>query len=91
MISLRASKRTTVILTPDAEAVVRKLMRDRELSFNDAVNTAILGGLTRAGDRDIYRTPTFRLGAARVSVDRAVQVAAQLEDDGLLHKREAGK
>lgn len=83
--------RTTVTLSPDADALVRKMMRERGLSFKDAVNAAILDGLAGSRSRVRYSTPTVDLGEARVDLDRAVALAGQLEDDELLRKRSLGK
>lgn len=81
--------RTTITLTPDADALVRKVMRERGLSFKDAVNEAILGGLQPA--RPPFRTREVDLGGARVSVVKAVQLAGELENEELLRKSALGK
>lgn len=83
--------RTTVTLEPEADALVRRLMAERGLTFKRAVNEAILAGLAPKSARPAYSTPTFDLGAARVNLDRAVALAADLEDEHLLHKRDLGK
>ena len=69
--------RTTVTLTPAADAHVRRLMRDRGLSFKDAVNAAILAGLG-SDSREAFHTPVHDLGRARVGLDDALAVAATL-------------
>lgn len=66
-------------LVPEADAVVRRLMRERGLSFKDAVNTAILAGAASAEGRRA-ETPTFALGRERLPLDRALSLAAELED-----------
>jgi hypothetical protein len=83
--------RTTITLTPDADALVRRVMRERGLSFKDAVNAAILEGLAPKPRATAVDTPTFDLGRAKLPVDRAVALAAELEDEQLLRKREQGK
>jgi hypothetical protein len=84
--------RTTITLTPDADALVRRVMRERGLSFKDAVNAAIVDGLTSAPTRkEGTATPTFDLGRARMPLDGAVSLAADLDDERLLRKREIGK
>lgn len=62
-------------------------MRERGLSFKEAVNTAIRLGLTRDEQGDSFTFPTHRLGHARVHLDKALQVAAAMEDEELLRKR----
>lgn len=83
--------RTTITLTPEADSLVRKVMRERGLSFKDAVNAAIVDGLQPRRGADMYETPVFALGPARVPLDKAVALAAELEDEELLRRRELGK
>jgi hypothetical protein len=80
--------RTTVTLTPEADARIRALMRERGLSFKDAVNQAIVAGANSdgAGYRFVQRTANL---GARVSVVKALQLAAELEDEELTRRREA--
>jgi hypothetical protein len=83
--------RTTVTLTPEAESLIRRVMRERGLSFKDAVNAAIIGGLAPQAAPTAFATPTFDLGRAHVSLDRALARAADLEDEELLRKQSMGK
>jgi hypothetical protein len=83
--------RTTITLESDVEALVQKAMRERGLSFKEAVNQALRRGLTERANREPYRTPTFEMGAPRVPLDRALQLAAELEDDEILRKLDARK
>jgi len=83
--------RTTITLDPDVDAMVRKLMRERGLSFKEAVNTALRAGLAPADTREPFHTPTFDMGGARLSLDRALELAGRLEDEELLRKRSMGK
>jgi len=81
--------RTTITLTPETDALVRKVMRERGLSFKDAVNAAILDGL--APEREKFSTPAFSLGPARLSVEKALQLAGELEDEEIIRKMALGK
>ena len=82
--------RTTVTLEPDADAIVRQLMRERHLTFKQAVNEAIRrGDAARASTR--YETPTFNMGAPIVPLDKALQLAADLEDEEIIRKLAAGR
>lgn len=83
--------RTTITLTPEADSLVRKVMRERGLSFKDAVNAAIVDGLQPRTDAVAYKTPVFALGPARAPLDKAVAMAADLEDEELVRRRELGK
>ena len=83
--------RTTVTLDPDAEQIIRRNMRERGVSFKQAVNDAIRNsGGDPAARRKPFRTRTASLGTSRVSLDRALQLAATLEDDELVRKLRAG-
>lgn len=77
--------RTTVTLEPDAEALVRRLMRERGLTFKQAINAAIRAGAAPA-DEGTFRTPTFALGPPRVALDSALSLAARLEDEEIVRK-----
>ncbi len=83
--------RTTVTLTPEADALVRKSMRERGLTFKEAVNEAIVAGLTPDNGKRQFNTPAFNLGRARVPIEKALQLAGELEDEELLRKTSLGK
>ena len=81
--------RTTVTLDPDADALVRQLMRERGLTFKQAVNEAIRSGLARGSGigREPFRTPTFAMGWTEgLSLDRALAIAGELEDEDLARR-----
>ena len=82
--------RTTVTLDPDTEQIVRRRMRERGLSFKEAVNDAIRSGVTASPHDKPFRTQTVPMGESRVNLDRALQVAADLEDDELVRKLRRG-
>jgi hypothetical protein len=77
--------RTTVTLEPDVHAQVTKLMRERGLSFKDAINFAIRKGLT-PGDHAAFRTPTYDLGPPAVPLEKALRLAAELDDEEATRK-----
>jgi hypothetical protein len=83
--------RTTVTLDPDAEALVRRAMRERSLSFKDAVNLAIRRGLGSEPTTTPYRTPVRNLGVPKVDLTKALRVAGDLEDEQLISKMVDGK
>ncbi len=64
-------------------------MRERGISFKQALNEAIRGAAKMAG-RTTFRTELASMGESRVNLDRALQVAADLEDDDLVRKLRAG-
>ena len=78
--------RTTVTLDPDSDAIVRRLMRERGLSFKEAVNAAIRAGSPKRGRVEPFHTPTFELGAPSIPLDKALRLAADLEDEALIRR-----
>ena len=85
--------RTTVTLEPDVDLLVKRLMRERDLSFKQAINQAIRDGLTSpAGEREPFRTKTYDMGLKPgVNLDKALQLAGELEDAEIVRKLRLGK
>lgn len=83
--------RTTITLDADTAALVQRKMRDERTSFKQAVNDAIRAGLGAAEQRAPYRTRTAAMGVPSVNLDRALQVAAELEDEEFVRKMRLGK
>ncbi|MBA3877468.1 MAG: antitoxin [Anaerolinea sp.] len=83
--------RTTVTLDPDADAVVRKLMRERKLTFKQALNAAIRAGVSTGQRKTISYTRTKSMGIPKVPLDKALQLAGQLEDEEIIRKLALGK
>jgi hypothetical protein len=81
--------RTTVTLDPDVEQIVRRRMRERDLSFKEALNDLIRTGALEPAARKPFRTSTASLGVSQINLDRALQVVADLEDDELVRKARA--
>jgi hypothetical protein len=82
--------RTTVTLYPDTEQIVRRRMRERKVSFKEALNDLVRAGAGARPETRPFRTETASMGESRVNLDRALLVAADLEDDELLRKARAG-
>ena len=72
--------RTTVTLDPDVEALIRRAMRERGLTFKQAVNEAIRAGIGARAEQSDVRFPTYRMGEAIVDVTKALRLAGELED-----------
>ncbi len=83
--------RTTVTLDPDVEALLRKAMHERGLSFKAALNEAVRAGLAPGRGRSRYRLGPQRLGEAAVPLTKALRVAAELEDEEIARKLAIGK
>jgi len=83
--------RTTITLDPDVAERVRRVMRERGLSFKEAVNQAIRAGLSPESG-GAFRTPTHRMGFTQgLPWDKAIQMAGELEDEELARKLAARK
>ncbi|MGH3943050.1 MAG: hypothetical protein ACRDTG_31390 [Pseudonocardiaceae bacterium] len=82
--------RTTVTLDPDTAALIQQRMRERGISFKQALNEAIRAGATENRGAP-FRTATAALGVPTVNLDRALQLAAELEDEELVRKIRVGK
>jgi hypothetical protein len=66
-------------------------MRERGISFKEALNDVIRAGAHAAPEQQPFRTKTAAMGESRVNLDRALLVAADLEDDELLRKARSGQ
>ncbi len=82
--------RTTVTLDPDTEQIVRRLMAEQGIGFKQALNEAIRNGVRSRSKREPFRTQTAAMGRSAVNLDRALTVAADLEDEELLRRMRLG-
>jgi hypothetical protein len=83
--------RTTVTLDPDVEQLIRRRMRERNQSFKEAINDAIReGALSLSSGRSVFKTETEAMGKPVVSLDRALQLAGELEDEELIRRMQVG-
>jgi hypothetical protein len=80
--------RTTVTLDADVEALLRRAMRERGLSFKEALNSGLRAGLTQVTSRRRkFVQKTFSLGAEQnLRWDKALATAAALEDEELVRR-----
>ena len=66
-------------------------MRERGLSFKEAVNDAIrrgMGGEAGGGEAVVF--PVYDLGAPRIDVTKALALAGELEDEELARRLARG-
>lgn len=76
--------RTTVTLDPDVDQLVKQAMRERGLSFKEAVNEGIRRGLLApATTAQQVEMPTHDMGPPLVDVTKALRLAGELEDQEL--------
>lgn len=78
----------------DVDARLRSLARERGIPLRTAINDALRAGL-RPGRGDLvtpYRLPSRALGARPgIDLDKALQLASELEDAETLRKLELRK
>lgn len=84
--------RTTVTLDPDTALLVKRRMSERNVSFKRAINDVIRESAARSGSEaaTTFETQTASMGASRINLDRALQVASELEDDEFVRAMQAG-
>jgi hypothetical protein len=81
--------RTTVTLDPDVEVMLRSAIRQRGLTFKEALNEAIRSGLSRPKPRSKpkFRQKTFSMGREQLfRWDKALAIADAIEDEELARK-----
>jgi hypothetical protein len=83
--------RTTVTLDPDVAALIKQRMRELGVSFKQAVNDSIRAGIKPSPGAKPFRVRTAAMGRPSVNLDRALQLAAEIEDEELVRKTRLGK
>lgn len=80
--------RTTVTLDPDVERLLKAEMRERGVSFKQALNDAIRGGRKGQAKRPKrFVQQTFSLGKEQhFRWDKALAAADAIEDEELIRK-----
>jgi hypothetical protein len=81
--------RTTVTLDPDVAAKLKEEMRRKDISFKEALNSSVRRGLHSDGSAPgkPYKVRTAKMGARPgVNLDKALQLAGELEDEEILRK-----
>lgn len=85
--------RTTLTLDDDVAAMLHQVAKERGISFKEAVNTALRAGLVADVPRPRrFIMPTSNMGVRPgINLDKALQLAAELEDEEIIRKLELGK
>jgi hypothetical protein len=81
--------RTTVTLDPDVERLIRDAMKERDISFKEALNEAARIGLGVQGLKRVkkFTQKSFRMGEGQgFRWDKALAVADAIEDEELGRK-----
>ena len=72
------------------EALLKKLMRERGLSFKEAVNSSLRRALISQRRADVT-FPTFAMGQPGLEVAHATRLAADLEDEEIIRELSVGR
>jgi hypothetical protein len=76
-----------VTLDPDVAAKLRRVARERGVSFKEALNSSVRRGLSSAEAPRPYRVPVRHLGVKPgIDLDRALRIAGEIEDAETLRK-----
>lgn len=80
--------RTTITLEPDVQALIRTAMKERGISFKEALNSAVRAGLTQGKPkRGNFAQKSYSLGSDQnFRWDKALEAAASMEDEELSRK-----
>jgi geranylgeranyl pyrophosphate synthase len=80
--------RTTITLEPDVQALIRRAMKERGISFKEALNAAVRAGLTQGKPkRRSFVQKSYSLGGDRnFRWEKALEIAAAIEDEELGRK-----
>lgn len=86
--------RTTVTLDSDVAAKLKETAHERGVSFKEALNSTVRRGFDRGeAESQPYRLPTPQRMEAKpgVNLDKALQLAGELEDAETMRKLQLGK
>jgi hypothetical protein len=80
--------RTTITLEPDVQALIQTAIKERGISFKEALNSAVRAGLTqgRSKQRNFVQK-SYSLGSDQnFRWDKALGAATAMEDEELSRK-----
>jgi hypothetical protein len=84
--------RTTIDLDPDLDAKLRSLARERGVTFKDALNSVLRRGLAGESETRPFRQRTYAMGVRPgIDLTKALQLAAELEDEEIVRKLQLRK
>jgi hypothetical protein len=83
--------RTTVTLDPDVAAQIQRDMRERGVSFKQALNDAVRSGATGGESRQVPDFPSYDMGEPAMDITKAVALAGEFEDDELRRRLAQGR
>ena len=83
----------TITIDPDIVNALKRAAGERNIGIDEALNNALRAGIgLPAKPRQPDRLKTYDMGAEPLGRwDKALQIAADLEDDEIVRKMETGK
>ena len=80
--------RTTITLEPDVKALIDTAVKERGISFKEALNSAVRAGLTQGRfERRNFVQKSYSLGSDQnFRWDKALESATAIEDEELSRK-----
>jgi hypothetical protein len=82
--------RTTVTLDDDVVQLLRQRMKEQRVSFKKALNEAVRDAAAQRPRASEFVTRTVDLGVPAINLDRALQIAGDLEDEELIRRQRRG-
>ena len=76
--------RTTATLDDDTERIIRRRMQQQRVSFEQALNDLVREAHTQTAPPRKFQTRTASMGPPSVDLDKALALAGELEDAGLV-------
>lgn len=84
--------RTTVTLDEDVAEALKRLSRERGISFKEALNGSVRRGLAPGARPNRYRVPARPMGMRPgVDLTKALQLAGEMEDAEIIRKMRRGR
>ena len=79
--------RTTVTLEPDVAERLSQLMKERDLTFKEAVNSTLRRGLGQEGHAHPYKAPSYPMGLKPgIDGDRITHVMDEMADEDFVRR-----
>ena len=78
--------RTTVTLEPDVDALIKRTQSQQGMTFKQVVNEGLRRGLQPKRHQKPYRIKPAAMGEPLVATEKALQVAAEMEDEAITEK-----
>ena len=83
--------RTTVTIDADVETLLDQVMRERGITFKEALNSALRAGLGPRAARVDFAFPTYAMGEPAADLTHAGRLAADLEDQEIARELGLGR